>query len=109
MSDATAQQVVERLRDVGLDAHFEYPGFIGIPAGEDRSFAFGTANPTWTGELLTDAGDVEQAFDLAIPSTSDDVDAIVTAIGDALQAAHEDEDPHCTCPDCIVSHERRLQ
>lgn len=27
---------------------------------------------------------------------------------EAAQAAHAADDPHCTCPDCLADHERRL-
>lgn len=59
---------------------FEYPGCVVIPhpGGEGRSWWFGTANETWTGDLMTEAGSVIDSVHTELDSVQE-TDALAIA------------------------------
>lgn len=81
MTEETMLAVVEELRKRGVNATFEYPGFIALhnPLNEIH---FGDANETFDGDVYV-PGELDRVIETIesdIPSGSDDVQAIATHI-----------------------------
>lgn len=76
--------VVEALRKAGIDASWEYPGFISIDLSDGGIWSFGTNNPTWCGDVMDSLDRSQEGVDLEIKSDSQDVEAIREAIIKAL-------------------------
>ena len=94
------ETVLAALIGAGLRATWEYPGAVAIDNGNGTAWWFGTANPTWFGDLMAEDGHCLRSINLRIPRDSDDVAAIVLAIGAAIQTQ--------TCPACggsMAKHE----
>jgi hypothetical protein len=72
--------VVAKLAALGVTATVEYPGFIAVRISPEAAWNFGTANPTWGGDLTTDWGRALDACDFGIPRTSTDVDTLADRI-----------------------------
>jgi hypothetical protein len=88
LTPALAEKIIARLKAHGIEhAYWEYPGYIGITKADRPGvyYAFGTANPTWAGELTADEGTNLDAFSSTIPASSEDVTAIVQFIETSLQ------------------------
>ena len=71
------QTIVDLLVAGGIPATYEYPGFIAVPdlsfgAPSTASWAFGNANATWCGDLVTADGHALDGVDLHIPVTTFD-------------------------------------
>jgi hypothetical protein len=48
-----------------------------------------------------------QFYDGTMPRIAKALERIATAMEKQQQKAHEADDPHCTCNDCIASHAAR--
>lgn len=77
--DADIAVVVTLLNAAGIRASHEYPGFINIDEPGLLSWAFGDANGTWDGDLMTTGGQVVDGVHLAVGS-----DAGEQVIADAI-------------------------
>ena len=86
------ETILAALLGAGLRATWEYPGALCLNNDDGTSWWFGTANPTWYGDLMAEDGACLRSINLRIPSDSDDVAAIVLAIGAAITTK--------TCPEC---------
>jgi len=69
------RHVTELLQAKGIQASYEYPGYIAI-----ADWAIGTANGKWEMDLMTGEGAHIHTIDLGIPGSSQDALAIAEAI-----------------------------
>lgn len=86
------ETIIAALVGAGLRASWEYPGAVCIANADGTAWWFGTANPTWFADLMAADGACLRTINLRISRDSDDVTAIVLAIGDTLTTR--------SCPDC---------
>ena len=111
----TLTEVSKKLTAHGWPTTVDYPGFLTIevpeaPEGYADLWNVGTANENWGGEGYLHYPERQEGtgpclyVDTDVPSNSDDVDRIaavlIAGIERAYQTAHQQDDPHCTCPDC---------
>lgn len=89
MKAGMMQEVCNKLRERGLDAFHEYPGYLSIPESDGPCLLnFGTANDVWGFDVQdfdgypVDEGSQRQS---KIPSDSEDVDAVVAYIASTFE------------------------
>jgi hypothetical protein len=90
MSTEKLLAVVDKLRERGLDASLEYPGWVSVePYVEvetpDDVWHFGTANGDWGGELVSSEGEVKRDSGVHLALESE-VEEIAAAIEQAVKA-----------------------
>lgn len=82
------ERVVERLRALGFDAQYEYPGFVLLPDDDGSVWQTGTANPTWTiDHTSADGLDNFGGFDTYLDCERASVDAVVPVVLATLREA----------------------
>jgi hypothetical protein len=91
--DDLFEAIAEHLKEHGITATYEYPGWLAIAEGDELGWAIGHANETWSGELTdvagepveTAAGDGEiEAFTTTVPRDCRDAAQIADAIWQAI-------------------------
>ena len=83
----TLQAVTNAITVHGFSASLEYPGFVLVHVPNSQQWCvFGTANGDWGGDVEDAHGIVIDAVPMAdtVPGDSTDIDAIVTALVNAL-------------------------
>ncbi len=87
MTLETMKAVTEGLVNQGIDATFEYPGFVAILAGA-RTINFGDAGDVWSGDVYeTGCDEPSGVIDTTIPRDCADAQAIIAATIKAVDAA----------------------
>lgn len=103
MDPKLLKTIAEKLDvDAGLVVRIEYPGYLAIPHATQAglTWAFGTANGTWQGDLtLENTGTYHgETLETGINASETDAGVIALAIARVLLSSHYSEVE--TCPFC---------
>lgn len=91
-TEAAMYRIVDLLADRGYIATYEFPGYVDIHLPGGYSIAFGDANYTWNGQILTEYGDVAVSdidVETGIPTECLDAHKIVSALIPIIDKAKE--------------------
>jgi hypothetical protein len=79
-NDQVMNAVVNKLQELGIEATYEYPGYILVSMNGASEFHIGPANDRWGWNQVDHNGDEFESGEWTIAGDSQDVDAIVEEI-----------------------------